>query len=126
MKENLGWKLEPAFYVPDEVYENMNEYINDGIEKENNWNQLFKNYAVEYPELAKEYAEWMSGKIDKNALDSDDFWVVDEKPMATRQSSGNVINKLSKIIPNLIGGSADLAPSNKTHMNCRGDFFSRR
>ena len=122
MKENLGWKLEPAFYVPDEVYENMNEYINDGIEKENNWNQLFKNYAVEYPELAKEYAEWMSGKIDKNALDSDDFWAVDEKPMATRQASGNVINKLSKIIPNLIGGSADLAPSNKTHMNCRGDF----
>ena len=125
MKENLGWKLEPAFYVPDEVYENMNEYINDGIEKENNWNQLFKNYAVEYPELAKEYAEWMSGKIDKNALDSDDFWAVDEKPMATRQSSGNVINKLSKIIPNLIGGSADLAPSNKTHMNCRGDFSAK-
>ena len=122
MKENLGWKLEPAFYVPDEVYENMNEYINDGIEKENSWNELFKNYVVEYPELAKEYAEWMSGKIDKNALDSDDFWAVDEKPMATRQSSGNVINKLSKIIPNLIGGSADLAPSNKTHMNCRGDI----
>ena len=121
MKENLGWKLEPDFYVPDEVYSNMEEYIKEGHAKEENWNELFAKYKNEYPELASEYEEWMSGKVNIEALDSEEFWKFD-KPMATRQSSGILINRLAEIIPNLIGGSADLAPSNKTNMNDRGDF----
>src|SRR5471030_2812713 len=55
MKENLGWKLEPTFYVPDEVYTNMNEHIEKGVSKEEVWNKLFKEYKKEYSELAKEY-----------------------------------------------------------------------
>ena len=121
MKENLGWKIEPDFYVPDEVYSNMDEYIKEGQSKEESWNKLFAEYKKAYPELASEYEEWMSGKVNMKALDSEDFWSFD-KPMATRQSSGILINRLSEILPNLIGGSADLAPSNKTHMNNRGDF----
>ena len=121
MKENLGWKLEPDFYVPDEVYSNMEEYIKEGHAKEENWNELFAKYKNEYPELASEYEEWMSGKVNIEALESEEFWKFD-KPMATRQSSGILINRLAEIIPNLIGGSADLAPSNKTNMNDRGDF----
>lgn len=122
LKENLNWQLEPAFYVPDEVYSNMEQYISKGIEEEEKWNKLFEEYKKEYPELAEEYIKWFSGEVDKEALDSDEFWNFEDKPMATRNSSGTIINKLTKIIPNLIGGSADLAPSNKTYMNGRGDF----
>lgn len=122
LKENLNWKLEPAFYVPDEVYSNMEQYISKGIEEEKNWNKLFEEYKKEYLDLAEEYIKWFSGEVDKEALDSDEFWNFEDKPMATRNSSGTIINKLTKIIPNLIGGSADLAPSNKTYMNGRGDF----
>lgn len=121
MKENLGWKTEPAFYVPDEVYSNMAEYIQEGQAKEESWNKLFNEYKSAYPELAAEYESWMSGNVNTEALDSEEFWSFD-KGMATRQSSGILINRLAEIIPNFIGGSADLAPSNKTHMNSRGDF----
>jgi transketolase len=122
MKENLGWKVEPQFYIPDEVYSNMNEYIERGIEKEEAWNNLFKAYEEAYPELAKEYIKWISGALDKEVLlNNEEFWHFD-KAMATRESSGIVINRLANIIPNLIGGSADLAPSNKTYMAGRGDF----
>jgi len=110
MKENLGWKTEPAFYVPDEVYSNMNEHIENGVSKESAWNKLFSEYSVKYPELAKEYSAWMSGEVDKEALlNNEEFWSFD-KEMATRESSGIMINRLAQIIPNLIGGSADLAP----------------
>ncbi|WP_459478802.1 transketolase [Clostridium saccharoperbutylacetonicum] len=122
MKENLGWKPEPAFYVPDEVYTNMNEHIAKGEKTETAWNELFKAYSAAYPELAAEYTKWMSGEIDKDALlNNEELWSFD-KEMATRESSGIMINRLAKLIPNFIGGSADLAPSNKTHMNDRGDF----
>ena len=122
MKENLGWKTEPAFYVPDEVYTNMNEHIAKGEKTEAAWNELFKAYSAAYPELAAEYTKWMSGELDKEALlNNEELWSFD-KEMATRESSGIMINRLAKLIPNFIGGSADLAPSNKTHMNDRGDF----
>ena len=122
MKENLGWKTEPAFYVPDEVYTNMNEHIEEGVSKEEAWNKLFKEYSVAYPELAGEYSKWMSGEIDKEALlNNEEFWSFD-KEMATRESSGIMINRLANLVPNLIGGSADLAPSNKTYMAGKGDF----
>lgn len=121
MKENLAWKQE-EFYVPKEVYEYMNTYINAGIEKEEAWKNLFEDYKKSYPELAEEYSNWMSGEIDKEALlNNKDFWSFD-KAMATRESSGIIINRLADLIPNLIGGSADLAPSNKTYMNGKGDY----
>lgn len=121
LKENLGWKQE-NFYVPSEVYSNMEEIINAGVKKEEEWNKLFESYKEAYPELAAEYTKWMSGEIDANALlENKSFWEFD-KEMATRQSSGVVINRLKDIIPNLIGGSADLAPSNKTNMSGEGDY----
>lgn len=122
MKENLGWNTDNPFYVPAEVYSNMNSHIEDGIAKEEKWNELFKGYSVAYPELAEEYMRWISGEIDKEKLlNNEEFWSFD-KAMATRESSGIIINRLVKLIPNLIGGSADLAPSNKTYMSGKGDF----
>lgn len=121
MKENLNWKQED-FYVPAEVYSNMEKYINAGVEKENSWNDLFAAYQNEYPELAAEYTKWMSGEIDKEALlNNEELWSFN-KEMATRESSGIMINRLAELIPNFIGGSADLAPSNKTYMAGKGDF----
>ncbi len=121
MKENLGWKQED-FYVPAEVYSNMDKYINAGVKKESSWNNLFESYKNEYPELAEEYSKWMSGEIDNETLlNNEEFWSFD-KEMATRESSGIMINRLAELIPNFIGGSADLAPSNKTYMSGKGDF----
>jgi transketolase len=122
MKENLGWKTEPDCYVPEEVYSNMNTYIEKGVSLEEEWNKLFSEYSKAYPELAKEYTQWISGEIDKEALlNNEEFWKFD-KEMATRDASGVVINRLAELIPNFIGGSADLAPSNKTYMAGKGDF----
>lgn len=121
MKENLGWKQED-FYVPAQVYSNMDKYINAGVEKENSWNNLFERYKNEYQELAEEYSKWMSGEIDSESLlNNEELWSFD-KEMATRESSGIMINRLANLIPNLIGGSADLAPSNKNYMTGKGDF----
>lgn len=121
MKENLGWKQE-EFYVPVEVYSNMNNYINAGVEQEASWNSLFEAYKNEYPELSAEYCKWRSGEIDNEALlNNEELWSFD-KEMATRESSGIMINRLADLIPNFIGGSADLAPSNKTYMAGKGDF----
>lgn len=121
LKKNLGWTYEEDFYVPEEVKGHMNEIKNELKKNEDKWNELRKKYAESYPELSKEFDEWMSGKIAFNLDKLEELWNV-EKPMATRDASGNIINALTKVVPNLIGGSADLAPSNKTYMKGKGDF----
>jgi len=121
LKKNIGWTYEEDFYVPEEVKEHMNKLKNELKENENKWNELRKKYAEGYPELSKEFDEWMSGKVTVDLDKLEELWNV-EKPMATRDASGNVINSLVKVVPNLIGGSADLAPSNKTYMKGKGDF----
>ncbi|MBQ8003812.1 MAG: transketolase, partial [Oscillospiraceae bacterium] len=121
LKENLEM---PAgdFIVADEVYAHMNEIVSDLNKNEDEWNNLFADYAKKYPELAKEWEALMSGKLDMSALDSDEFWSFENKANATRNLSGEMINRLAKIMPSLFGGSADLAPSNKTNIKEGGDF----
>jgi transketolase len=119
-KEALNWNYEP-FTVPEEVKEHMETFKKAGEKAEESWNDLFKKYKEVYPELANEWDVWFSDKTPTDLLEEEDFWKF-EKPMATRQSSGVLINRLSELVPNLIGGSADLAPSNKTNMDSRGDF----
>ena len=121
LKKTLGCE-QKDFYVPDEVYKYMETYKKAGAEKEEEWNKLFDEYSKVYPELAAEYKAWMTGEVNKEALlENEDFWKFDD-PMATRESSGKVINRLAELIPNLIGGSADLAPSNKSNMVAKGDY----
>jgi len=120
-KEFLKWHYEGEFHVPEEVRANMNVLIEEGQEKEDEWNTLFASYSKEYPELAKEWEVWHIDKLPVDLLNNEDFWKFSGK-MATRASSGEVINRLAKLVPNLIGGSADLAPSNKTYMKDKGDF----
>ena len=123
MKDCLGWNDYTPFYVPDEVYKYMDSFIKAGVNNEDTWNKLFAEYKEKYSELADEYSKWFSGEVDTEYLDSEEFWSFD-KEMATRESSGILINRLASKIPNLIGGSADLAPSNKTYMAGKGDFSS--
>ncbi|MDN5277187.1 MAG: transketolase [Clostridiales bacterium] len=121
MKEYLGWPSEEPFYVPPEVREHMNALIEKGKKAEEEWNSLWEAYSREYPELAEEWKVWHSDALPVDLLNNDEFWKFEGKT-ATRNASGEVINRLAKVIPNLIGGSADLAPSNKTTMKGRGDF----
>src|SRR5690606_9822729 len=120
-KEFLGWKWDEPFYVPSEVRQHMEDIIAKGKEMEDEWNELWEAYKEEYPELAKEWEIWHDDNLPVDLSDDEDFWTFDGA-MATRASSGEVINRLSKVIPNLIGGSADLSPSTKTIMNDRGHF----
>ena len=123
-KKNLGWEYEEEFFVPSEVKENMDNFLKEAQAKEDSWNKLFEEYKKAYPELAKEWDLWFSGEVDKTLLDSEDFWTYDEKPTATRASSEMVLQKVAKLVPNLFGGSADLAPSNKSLMKDR-EYFSK-
>lgn len=124
MKENFGWPVDREFYVPDEVYTNMETFLSSAAAKEAAWNETYASYKKAYPEVAAQLEVQLSGEVDMAALDADDFWTFPAKPNATRAISGDVIQKLVKIIPNMFGGAADLAPSTKTYMNGQGDFSS--
>lgn len=119
LKENLGWTCEP-FEVPAEVAEHCGAIARKGASRQGKWKRLFKEYEVAYPDLAALYKQYMSGELPDLKNDADLFEFA--KPDATRNTSFTVLNKLADRIPNLIGGSADLAPSNKSNMKKRGDF----
>ena len=123
-KENLGWPVDKDFYVPEDVYSNMKEIQEKGSKSEQTWNSLFEQYKEKYAELANEFEIWNKKELPIDLLNDEEFWKFDDKPNATRNLSGEVLNRLSKVIPNLIGGSADLSPSNKSIMNDREDFFA--
>ncbi|URZ01421.1 transketolase [Clostridium felsineum] len=121
LKKNLAWNYEEDFYVPEEVKNHMKELQKTFEKNEKAWNELLNKYKEKYPDLFDEFNAWMSGKVKVN-LDEIDAFKELEKPMATRDSSGKALNIIANEVPNLIGGSADLAPSNKTYMNGKGDF----
>ena len=119
LKENLGWTCEP-FEIPAEVAEHCGAIARRGIARQGRWKRLFKEYEAKFPDLAAKYKQFMSGELPDLKNDADLFEF--SKPDATRNTSFTVLNKLADRIPNLIGGSADLAPSNKSNMKKRGDF----
>ncbi len=122
MKEFLQWPSQEPFYVPQEVYDNYAKLAAKGQDSEDAWNKLFADYVAKYPDMKALWDKYY-GEIDAEALlNNEAFWAYEDKPVATRALSGTMINRLKDIMPNLFGGSADLAPSNKTHMNDAGDF----
>ena len=120
-KKNLGWPCEEPFGVPAEVYEVTGKVQECGKAAEAAWNEKLDAYFKAYPEMKKEWDIWFSEELPVDLINNEDFWKFDG-PTATRASSGTVINRLAALIPNMIGGSADLAPSNKTNMKGKGDF----
>ena len=129
LKSGFGFNPEESFKVDADVYENFNKINEKNAKIEEEWDKLFKEYANKYPEDAKKWDNYYS-EINASLIDNDEFWAWDDAPAATRNISGSIINRLKDIFPNLIGGSADLSPSNKTVMNGEGyiskDDFSGR
>ena len=112
-KEKLGWEY-PPFECPNEVFDHCKEAADKGAKAQHIWNLKFAEYEKAYPELAAEYKKVMAGELpDFEAMD--DLYTF-EKPMATRQTSAKVLNALAAKMPALMGGSADLAPSNLSDM----------
>ena len=122
LKENLGWPSQEPFYVPDEVYANYKEKAKKGAAAEEAWNKLFADYCKAYPEMKKLWDEYFDENAADKVLEDENFWSYEDKPQATRNISGAQINKLKNLLPNFMGGSADLAPSTKTYMSDMGDF----
>lgn len=112
-KERLGWPSEAQFLVPPEVRSFMEESGRAGGAKHEEWKQLLGRYRKEYPEDAALFESIMSGKL-PDGWDSELPSFEGSKPIATRAASGTVLTAVSKRVPGLIGGSADLTPSNNT------------
>ena len=122
LRDNLGWEEQEAFVIPQDVYDNFAQKAKKGQEAEDNWNKLFKAYCEKYPEKKELWDKYFAVIDDEKLLNCDEFWSYEDKPQATRSLSGNMINRLAKIMPNLWGGSADLGPSNKTVIKDGGSF----
>ena len=122
LKENLGWPSQEAFYVPEEVYDNYKNLAAKGAGAEAEWNTLFADYCKAYPDMKELWDTYHDENLADKVLDTEDFWAHGDAADATRNVSGKVLNKAKALLPNLIGGAADLAPSTKTYMNDQGDF----
>lgn len=121
-KKNLGWPLEPDFYVPGEALSHFRKCTERGKSWEEEWQEKFAAYSKSYPELAAEWRRVMSGELPEAWSKAIPSFKPDEGPMATREASGKVLNALASVLPTLIGGSADLAPSTDTYLKGKGDI----
>jgi transketolase len=120
-KQKFGWDPEKTFYVPEEVAKHMLRVREAGIKTEKSWQNKFKKYAQSYPELAKEFTDAAEGNLGIN-LDELLPKFAPDKPIATRQASGSVLNAVMPKLPLVLGGSADLTPSNNTRFEGAVDF----
>ncbi len=121
-KQALGWPLEPTFYLPDEALAKFREAVGRGRSWEAKWQSLFEAYATAYPELAAEWQTVMNGRLPEGWADKIPIFTPAGGTMATREASGKVLNAIAPHLPTLIGGSADLTPSNNTYLKGYGDF----
>ena len=122
LKENIGWPCKGDFEVPQEVYDHYKELSANMAKAEDKWNELFASYVEKYPEMKELWDNYFDGYDMSDLFNSDEYWAKGDKAEATRSTSGTILNMIKKAMPNLIGGSADLAPSNKTNMKDAGDF----
>ena len=122
LKENINWPCKGDFEVPKEVYDHYKELADNMAKAEDKWNELFAAYVEKYPEMKELWDSYFDGYDMSDLFNSDEYWAKGDKPEATRSTSGTILNMIKKAMPNLIGGSADLAPSNKTNMKDAGDF----
>lgn len=122
LKENINWPCKGDFEVPKEVYDHYKELADNMAKAEDKWNELFAAYVEKYPEMKELWDNYFYGYDMSDLFNSDEYWAKGDKPEATRSTSGTILNMIKKAMPNLIGGSADLAPSNKTNMKDAGDF----
>jgi transketolase len=120
-KRNLGYPSEEPFFVPEEALSFYRQAVERGAAAEAAWQERYQAYKAAYPELAAQLEQELSGQLPKG-WDSDLPVFPAGEALATRQASGKTLNALATKLPNLYGGSADLAPSNNTNLNGMGDF----
>lgn len=116
-KDNLGWPKEPRFYIPDDVLDLYRKAVDRGRELEADWKLRREAYARLFPDLGAELTRRLSGTLPAGWESALPTFPADAKGMATRAASGKVINALAPKLPELVGGSADLAPSNNTKID---------
>lgn len=120
-KRNLGLPPDKDFYVPDEVAAHMGEAVARGARMEAEWNDLLGSYEREYPDLAAEWRRVQARKLPRG-WDSDlPRWSKEDDAIATRAASGKVLNAIVPSLPELVGGSADLAGSTGSALKDQGD-----
>ena len=122
LKENLRWPCAEAFQVPEEVYAHFARLSEEKAETEAAWKVMFAAYCQEYPDMEALWDQYHDENQGLQFKNDEEFWADSGKPEATRSLSGRILNYMAGKMPNLIGGSADLAPSNKTVMAGKGDF----
>ncbi len=120
-KEALGWPGDLFFAVPERVREQYAGVAAGGAAARGRWEELFAGYEREYPDLARQWKDAMAGRLPEGWKDKLPVFAAGEK-VATRSASGKVLNALAAVLPTLVGGSADLAPSNNTYLAGLGDF----
>jgi len=121
-KAAMGWPVDETFYVPDEALAHFRRAMKSGEQAEAKWQELYSAYRAAYPEEADLLSDLLDKKLPdgwKNALPA---FQPESGPLATRKASGAVLNAVAPILPTLIGGSADLAPSTNTMLNGIDDF----
>ena len=121
-KQNLGWPLDPPFYIPQEALAHFRRSLDLGREAESEWSSRFAQYSKEFPELAGQFSTAMRGDLPEGWDSGIPEFPADAKGMATRAASGKVLNAIGLKLPALIGGSADLNPSTQTVIKNEGDF----
>ncbi len=115
-KDKFGWPKEPRFYVPEEALAFFRQAVTQGAEQEKAWRAKFEAYRAAYPDLAAELERRLAGKLPDDWAAGLPEFPADAKGMASRASSGKVLNAIAVKLPDLVGGSADLAPSTNTWM----------
>jgi transketolase len=121
-KERYGWPADAKFLVPDEVTAHTRQAIARGEQSESEWNQKFDAYAKAFPALAEEWRLLQNRDLPQGWDKDIPTFPADPKGLASRESSGKVLNAVAKNVPWLLGGAADLAPSTKTLINGASDF----
>ncbi|MDR8390163.1 transketolase [Aliifodinibius sp. S!AR15-10] len=121
-KENLGWDSDEKFYIPDEVKQNFRSAVEKGKKLSSEWNQLVEDYKSANPEKGAEFVARLNREFPADLEESFPVFPADEKGLATRASSGKVLNAIEGKVPALLGGSADLHGSNKTWIDSSGAF----
>jgi transketolase len=121
IKEKFGWDSKKSFVVPDEVLDHMRKAVDKGKRAERKWNKMFEKYAQNYPELAQQFRDGITGKL---SIELNELLPKFEpgSSIATRKASGKVLNALMPKLPLILGGSADLTPSNLTKFDGAEDF----
>ena len=122
LRANLGIADNGPFVLDQDVYDHFAKLAEEKAAAEDAWNTLFANYCKTYPEMKELWDTYHNTDNAKCLYDLDEFWNSFDKPEATRNVSGKLLNIINNVVPNMFGGAADLAPSTKTNMKDAGDY----